>query len=482
MTSLVKSKDAAVRAKMETLNKLRQQLDDSVGAYFFDSLFHVIENSKKTSKNLKITDAAIRLAEDFSLFYHSKDISAEEYNVRLMALEASFKNITTLTKERKLFKLVKKPLQNISQLIMGLVLSTLGAIYGLQAGFFRGIADIQNPFHAAAESGFATAVVGGIAGDRLPKKIFNDQSRVKLRLILNRLKYLHRGLKEFVPGDKKAVIPDEGFEGKHLSDQALEQFIKQHIIDSCFADEDSPEQAFEDFLNSKQAIQVCTQKAVFNTTYQQGSIGHHALIRIAINDKELLPIEFGPPNTHSPKFVDQAEEMRIISGKQLFKMMVNHERMKHIQTFSREFMLGQYTAGDYDCRSYVDQSLQAVGLKRSAINRFVPKVDSFTGTKIHKPLLSKTCFFTKSDQNAGAAKLKITEYSKEDPAYRNNVPNRKEDQEAYWEFQQSYTGFGREARRLKIAQADEYDSQFSSESDEPQLLSPNNDSTTNLGL
>lgn len=466
MTTLKNSEDPVVQQIMNQIAEVKKRVAEDISAYYFDNIFQVIEGLSDREKDQEIARAAIEFANRYADFYKWRNLKALE------PLEQAMEKFISLTHDHKIWQLIKKPIHVISQIIGGLVLGVIGLGYGLVSGFVKSCCEIKNPFTIAFWSTFATntiasGLIGAVVGTRAPEqlynKLLNQTEYAKLGATIDRLRNIHRkylNTGEYNLRFDVREVP-KGKEGIYLNDQALKDHVREKIITQCFqtgkdsTESLSPEeskQAFEAFLNSKQAIQVCTQKAGFSIESLKGSVGHHAIIRIAIDEHELLPIEFGFPSAHSPAMVDQAEEMRIVTGQQIFDMMVHHERMKHIQNFSLEFMMGEYKPGEYDCHTYVNQILQSVGLKRSPINRFVRDVDS-VGSGIHEFVLNKSCLFTQSELKQDAEQIPVRsytrqgylEYQKEHAKDPKNVSK-----EEKWQLQRAYTGFDSKARQAKI--------------------------------
>ncbi len=434
-------------AKLNGLEEIKsvvnQRLAGTEVVYFFNNMITGLEKRP----NPEVQQAIYHLAETFADFYELQNCTAEDYTSKLAAIELAFEALVVLTQEHSLVSLFKQPLQFFASAVFGLVFGSIGLVYGAVNGLFQGVSELQNPLWVAGESMLAGATISFTAGKRLPEKFFNDAQKQKIKSTLNRLNYLHRALREDLPLQQSdSDVPAESSE---------EMIVKLRIIDSCYGNHPDPNAAFDEFLSGHHAIQVCTRKAEFGLNYMQGNIGHHSFIRVAVARTELLPIEFGPPFKNPPKFVHQAEDIRVVDGKALFQMLVNHERCRKVQTFNSDYMMNQYKAGEYDCRSYINQILESVGLQRSKIKRFVPEVDSKVGTYIHSPALTETCFFSQPQLNKDAKDIAIHIYSR--AAYNQyqvaeqSQKGRELSREERFDCQLIFTGFGHEQRQQAIS-------------------------------
>lgn len=438
-------------------------------------LFH-FKNIEATLRELspgKTNDAIRAKALAFTQAYHafyalnnmppSQDFS-EEYLQRLETLEKSLDAFVTVLSGSTFLQGFTLPLQAISSFVLGTIMGLMGAVMvGIQ-GFIRGALENKNPFAVGYESFLAGGVVSAIAGKRLPEQLFNDAQRARLMASVGRLEYIHNRLKTYVQGNQDfhaqvnarqqqsgtdSIIP-----GIIYNDTELRAHVKEQLMRECYPHMKDTDAAFARFLGQYHAIQVCTLKAKFGMQHIAGDIGHHSFIRVAIEERDVIPIAYGVPHEHPEKFVDQAENIRIVSGKQLFEIYVAHERLKTIHTFDTAYLTKQYKAGEYDCRSYVNQLLDFAGLPRTKIRRFVPELDNVVGATLFKPMLTQTSFFNQNMCTRNTPDLKISlftraEYKQYETAEEERLgrPLHREEQ---FNLKLKYTGFDYETRQRKI--------------------------------
>lgn len=440
-------------AQFKTL--IDAELTGTVVVYYFNNILEVLRQQANIEDNIEVQNAVLKLAKCYADFYNAKQISEDEFITRLDALEQSYIELIELVKDKPYFIDLKKPLQFIASTVLGLVFGALGLCYGTLHGIYRSCLERQDPVRLLIESMLAGLVIPFIAGRRLPEKFFKDEHKEKLLSTLIRLNYLHKGLsKTLSDGENSEFDVTDSISQKmdELTESTLQELVKREIIESCFSKAEDKEKAFNDFLTDHHVIQVCTRKAEFGMKHLKGYLGHHSFIRLAVGETDLLPIEFGPPFTNPPKFVDQAEELRVIDGQTMFDMLVNHKRCKSIQTFNRDYMTTQYMPGEHDCRTYVNQILESVGLARSQISRFVPSIDSNTGTQLYRPALTSTCFFKQGELNAGAAPKEIKVYKREDyQAFEaEQSGGKKVTRDMRFDFQLRFTDFHYDQRQAVI--------------------------------
>jgi len=440
--------------------------------YHFYNIEAVLGELPSGHANDEIRAKALAFTKAYHAFYalnkletstgHREDFS-EEYVMRLKALEESLDAFVDEVDDSPILMGLKLPLQAVSSFVLGTVLGLVGAVIGGLQGFLRGIWELKNPFSVGYECLLAGGIVSAIAGKRLPEHFFHDGQRARLIASVDRLEYIHNGLKTYVHGngDFHAQVKKRQAEsgaktdipGIVYSNEELRAHVKETLMKECYPNMNT-EEAFQRFLGQHHAMQVCSLKAKFGMKHLGGVIGHHSFIRVAVEEKDLLPIAYGMPHKNPEKFVDQAEEIRVVSGEQLFEIFVTHERLKSIQTFDRGYLIGQYKAAEYDCRSYVNQVLDSAGLPRTKVKRFVDELDNPIGAKCFKPMLINTTFFCQNICAKDTPDLNISLFRREEykqlEASEEERLGRALEREEQFDLKLKYTGFDHDTRQRAI--------------------------------
>ncbi|AHE65916.1 hypothetical protein [Legionella oakridgensis] len=357
----------------ETLNDIKA-LPPNELSYYLVLLVASIQHEKHPEKHTLLLAETHDLVLALKRLYQEKTPETcakhlQEITLRLNSLMNQAQINTTPMK-------IKKIVLTICGVITGIIVGILGAIIGLGLGLFS-----QPNVLKGARSGFLCGlVIGIIIGFRLPSTLSQSHFENNLIFCLNSIEKICAELEE-----KNTTRFKEGKKDENPYACADYDFYqnetKKYIIETFLADEPDKEAAFLAFLDSEQAFQVCTTPSGLVDRKFDGTLGHHSLIRFSINGKTDIPIEFGSRKT-SPRWVDQAEPTRHVSGKKLFEMLTLDRILQETHPKNLEFTLKHYQLGDNDCLTYVNKILIGTGQTPTKIKRFTPEIDTTTGQMI----------------------------------------------------------------------------------------------------
>lgn len=277
-------------------------------------------------------------------------IRTKEVSMLFDTLLNSYERLVNISKTDRLPTKIGYGLLNVGGAILAFVTGIIGGLIGGCAGFFRGIYTLSNPLLALGV-GFVTGyMVGSVIGFRLPKKVFKEK-------LTRQLKFCLDGLQEAI--NNIPLSSQEVLKGKQNE-------IKNNILINYF---DNNKDNFHKFLKSDVLYDICTLPAQFISKTLEGYMGHHALIKITINNKGPEILEFAPQpsdlsRTHSKT------ETRIISGKKIIEMMAFHAILQQTHACTAQYVVTKMKSGETDCLSYINKVLTGTSQKASKLGRF----------------------------------------------------------------------------------------------------------------
>ncbi|WP_133128674.1 hypothetical protein [Legionella nagasakiensis] len=359
---------------MLTLEKIKT-LPPNELSYYLVLLIASIQREKKHDQYVLLLAETHDLVLALQRLYQEKSPKACEKHLQEIVLR-----LNTLMNQAHINTVpmqIKNVLLTMCGLITAIIVGILGGVLGLGMGIFS-----QPNVLKGARSGFLCGfVIGLIIGFRLPSTFCRSDFETKLIFCLNSIKKISTELEEKntnrfkasgVEDENPYINPDFDF---------YQNETKRYIIETFLADAPDKEAAFSSFLSSEQTFQVCTTPSGLVDRKLDGTLGHHSLIRFSINGKIDIPIEFGS-RKKSPRWVDQAEPARHVSGKKLFEMLTLDRILQETHPKNLEFTVKHYQLGDNDCLTYVNKILIGTGQAPTKIKRFNPQIDTPVGRMI----------------------------------------------------------------------------------------------------
>ncbi|KGP62725.1 hypothetical protein EP47_13545 [Legionella norrlandica] len=343
--------------------------------YYFALLLASIENEPNPEQLTHLIVKTIDVVKKLRQFYADVDNQSKpdltEVTTALNALILASKMHTTS-------HTVKKAALGVCSVVLGFIFGVIGAATGLIAGLFSDYSIIGNL--RASGLWFVTGLfLGAFIGSRCPSLVFQSSFERKLEFCINSIEKVGKEL----PSKKTHA--------------EYEAETKQYILDVFFKNipESKKEAAFNAFLKSdNQKFQVSTTTAGFISKSLKGHLGHHYLIAYSINGKQDIPMEYGS-RIKTPRFFDQNESPRVITGKKLFDMLVLDRMLQETYKYTLKGFFKDYEIGSNDCRTYVEKILIGTGQAPTQINRFNPKIDKWSATNIIGPIVR---FFSKTKE------------------------------------------------------------------------------------
>ena len=283
-------------------------------------------------------------------------MATEEINVE--AVMESYQDLVAVAKTDTLGVQVGYALLNVGGAILALMGGFLGALTGGVAGLGRSIWNIENPLSHLKVGTIMGFSLGAAFGFRAPKKLFKNELTRQLKFCLNSL---HECLDNM---QRELVKPLSIYEA---------QVKMKYFKDDEFL--------FNEFrMEKKVSYTIASVQANFIDRKLEGYIGHHAFIKIAIdNNVHLIELSSTPTNLAERSIVQQ--EQRTVTGKKILEMLAFHEQLQVTHTCTNSYVLRKMKPGDSDCKTYVDIALLGTGQAATTIERF-HKNDNWIGRNI----------------------------------------------------------------------------------------------------
>lgn len=344
---------------LEIENKIDAQLKalpPSEFTYYLSLLVASLKDNSEYNEEGKrktLLNATLQLIINLSLLY-TDTVPIED---TLQQINNSVNQLTDMFSLNSISYKTKKALCGVLGAIAGLIVGLIFSAMGLAAGLW----DIKSLRGAGLGfvSGFA---IGLLIGYRSPTKLLERTLHTQLDFCIRNIKRLETRLP------------------KQKTMETYKNEVKEYIMEQFFDKGSDAENDgnYNAFLTAEQEFQICTTTAGHISRKLKGYLGHHALIKYKIDrtycsDKERLietPIEFGD-RKKMPRSVQQ-EERRIVTGEKLVEMLALDSMLQETHGSLRD-IIGIYTIGSDDCRTYVDKILMGTGQEPAQITRFTTK-------------------------------------------------------------------------------------------------------------
>lgn len=356
----------------QSLNILKK-LPPNELSYYISLLIGSIETEANPEEHGLLLASTLSLTKALSDFYSAaEENKIPDNGAILLALN----DLVSVSKFNTVSHKIKKALIGICSAVLAVFIGIHAGIGGLIVGLFTDYTVIGNL--RGAYLGFVMGLGIGIhIGTNLPIKMFQSDFESKLEFTINSIKKVADELQ-----DRKT--PEQ-----------YRQETKQYVMDTFFKNlpEEDREEAFNNFLTKNQKFQVCSTAAGFISAHLKGHLGQHSLIRYNIEGlDETQTMEFNP-GEKAPKFLNQYESEREVSGEKFFEMLVLNRILQETHQFSLGFILGTYSVGSNDCLTYINKILLGTGQPPTEMQRFNPEVDKWTSTNLIAPIMG---FFSKT--------------------------------------------------------------------------------------
>lgn len=360
----------------EDILKTLKTLPPTEFHYYIALLVGSIENEPNPEKHQLLLATALHLTKTLSELYActSDEDRLKKQNEILLALN----DLVGAAKMNTVSHSIKKALMGICGVVLAIFIGIHAAIGGFAIGLFTDYNVIGNL--RGAWLGFAMGLGIGIhVGRKIPNKLFQSEFENKLEFTINSLQRV-----------------TEELQNRKTPEQYREE-TKQYVMKTFF--KGTPEEreiAFNEFLQTNQKFQVCSTAAGFIHAKLKGHVGQHSLIRFKIAGlDEMQTMEFNP-SEKAPKFLNQLESEREVSGEKFFEMLVLNLILQETHQFSLSFMLSTYDVASNDCLTYDNKLLLGTGQPPTQQKSFNPKVDQWTSTNIVAPIMG---FFSSTKGN-----------------------------------------------------------------------------------
>lgn len=335
------------------------QLPPNELSYYLVLLMAALHKAKHQKRAVHMLEKIDDLVIALNRFYQEKTPESLDKVITKIEALSTFAKINTFSMH------IKKIIFTLCSVMTAMIGGMLGAVIGLSAGLLS-----ELNFLHGAKTGFITGFgIGALMGLRTPDRLLRSTLENKLLHCLHHVKKIGHELHD-----------------NHLAEKPYNHHqneTKKYIINTFFQDEKDKERAFVEFLKSSQSFQVCTTPSQLVDRTLDGTVGHHALIRFKINGKVALPLEYGG-RQKNPRWVDQAEAAREVSGQKLFEMITLHRTLQETHERGLHFVLTSFKAGDNDCHTYVNKILIGTQQKPAIVKRFAPEIDTWVGRHIVK--------------------------------------------------------------------------------------------------
>lgn len=360
----------------ETLVKIKN-LPPHELSYYLALLAAAIHNETSPEKHIRLLVSLNDLSTALDDFYKNAR-TPEQMTTKLEGLAVCLNTLIMHAKTETLPRKMQKIILNICAAVTAFVSGIIGGILGLTIGIFSQL----NFFKGAYLGLVAGLVIGSTIGFRIPGQLFFEKFPAKLEFILTGIKKTSAELENSI--DKIFISPlSMGTDNPYAepSYNFYQNETKKYIIDTFFKESIDKEASFSVFLQSPQSFRVCSKQASYLGGNFKGSAGHHLFIKFKINGLYDIPIEFGE-RKRTPKWADQAETERQVSGQKLFAMLALDRQLQETHVMDLKFECESFQAGDNDCLTYVDKILIGTQQSPTKMKRFVASIDTWAGDKI----------------------------------------------------------------------------------------------------
>ena len=282
---------------------------------------------------------------------NQKPSSDEDFPALLKSIQNSYDKMVTISKTAQLHRKVGYGLLNVGGAVLGLFTGVFGGLVGGFSGFIRGTINGTNPFVAAGVGGITGGALGAAIGFRTPKKVFKNE-------LTRQLKFCMDGM--------RASMDSIQVTSKDIYDN-IQSNIEDYILKNNFA---GNTKEFQNFLDNKSVpFEVCSLPAQFISETLEGYLGHHSFIKISINNKEPIALEFSTGKTDLTRKLSNTEQ-RYTSGQKIIEMMTFHTLLQQTHACTPKYIVKKMKSGDVDCLSYVNKILTGTSQKATKIGRF----------------------------------------------------------------------------------------------------------------
>ncbi|KTC99548.1 hypothetical protein Lery_0449 [Legionella erythra] len=354
----------AYQTKLRRFSGKIERLPNHEIKYFLLLLLTTLKQQPKPYFHA-VLEAAIELTDQCHAFLSLHDTAS--LDSALQKLQKSYHALVKIAGTNSIQTQLVQGILNIGGALAALVLGILGGLIGGFSGLIRAGARLENPFKHAL-IGFITGFfVGAMIGFRAPKKWFKEET---FRQIKYTLDGLWRSLNHLASSQYQPL-------NRHIDE------LKKRLLSEYF---NNNQDALDQFLDSPQTYQILTFNARFISDALRGYVGHHALIKLTIGDKDLA-LEFSLGGSNLKQSAAQCEN-RQVDGRQLLSMMALHEHLQATHACTKQFIATRMKPGETDCLSYVNLILTGTNQAPTRLKRLTDQ-DSLAGKMVG---FFATCF------------------------------------------------------------------------------------------
>ncbi|MFI4919670.1 MAG: hypothetical protein ACHP65_08960 [Legionellales bacterium] len=338
------------------------------GRYYLLQLFKELQASQRDPSELKsIADQLIALIQSINQLNQIRTaVVLDEYAIKKVMedIACNYKELVKACGMTGIFYHAKEFVLALGGIICAIITSILGGIAGFAVGLFDDCSKVRIPT-GALSGGLTGLLIGGIIGNNMPYKMFESSETRAIQHAIKTLTDTFQSLSASVKEDHVDMVKKELLHDSFGGDQAL----------------------FDAFCQTDQQYNLLGVKAAFLSNKHKGTIGHHSLLTIEIKGKKNL-IEWASPSTED-EIKDYSQiETRSAKGATLIKILAFHRLLQKQYTVEGKnagFLIAKYRPGSFDCHTYLNIVLQAVGEESCSLNRFTT-ADTDIGRFIGKTL------------------------------------------------------------------------------------------------
>lgn len=267
------------------------------------------------------------------------------------SLMCHYQNLISLAQIDTLDTQIKHGMIHVGSAVSAFLVGMAGGLIGGVVGIARGIWTFSNPFKSVSIGVITGCALGAMIGFRTPKKLFKDELIRQIQFCLN-------GINECLNNIQQLIIEPLIVYEANVKERLLRDYFNNDV------------KAFHAFCAREDiTFEINTLKARFISPTLEGYLGHHAFIKIPINEQSkpfLIEFSMGPSDLERP--VVQLER-RTVTGKKVIEMLALHAQLQVTHVCTKEYILKKMKPGDNDCLSYVNKVLIGSNQKATVVKR-----------------------------------------------------------------------------------------------------------------